>query len=119
MAYDITADQKPFDFASPIAPIPFGKHKGEVMWTIGLSSLEWMSRALKLTDRAKETIQDAKEMCVHVGEYAVIRTLKGTTWHCKVQGFFSSKSIAEAHTNIGEGYEDFVYHIHESSCSCT
>lgn len=118
MAYDITADRKPFDFASPIAPIPFGKHKGEVMWTIGMGSLDWFSSALNLTERGRQTIQDAKEMCVHVGEYAVIRNFKGSTWHCKVQGYFTSKSVAEAHTNIGEGYEDFVYHIREDSCSC-
>jgi hypothetical protein len=113
MAHDITADRKPFDFTSPIAQLQFGKHKGEVMWTIGLSSLEWMDRSLTLTDRARQTIHDAKEMFVRSGEYAVMRNIKGDKWECKLQGIYSSKSIADAHTNIGEGYEDFVYHIKE------
>lgn len=28
---------------------------------------------------------------------------------CKV--IFSSEKIAEAHTNVGDGFDDFVYHI--------
>lgn len=111
MSYDTTAARKPLDFASPIATIPFGKYKGEVMWTIGLNSLGWMKSNFNLTDRGKETLDDAMEIFVHSGEYAVMRSFRGATWYCRSQGFYSSKGIAEAHCNKGDGYEDFVYHI--------
>jgi hypothetical protein len=111
MAYDTTADRKPIDYSSPIARLPFGKYKGEVMWTIGLNSLDWMLANFNLTPRGIDTINDAKQLFVRSGEYAVMRNLKGERWECKLQGIYSSRSIAEAHTNIGDGYEDFVYHI--------
>lgn len=109
--YDTTADKKPFDFASPIEELKFGQHKGEKMWTIGLSSLEWMGRALNLTDGGKQTIEDAKDMFIRSGEYAVMRNVKGPIWRCKLQGIYSTKSIAETHCSVGNGFEDFVYHI--------
>lgn len=109
--YDNTAAQKPLDFASPIMEMPLGKHKGKVMWTIGMNSLSHYHTYLLLTRRGKETIYDAMEMGIHEGEYAVMRNFRGSDWHCKLQGFYTSKSIAESHCNLGDGYEDFVYHI--------
>lgn len=111
MSYDTTAARKPLDFSSPIAKLPFGKYKGEVMWTIGLNALGYMKDNFNLTEKAKATLNDAMEIFVHSGQYAVMRNIRGTEWLCKSQGFYSSKAVAEAHCNKGDGYEDFVYHI--------
>lgn len=111
MSYDTTAARKPLDFSSPIAKLPFGKYKGEVMWAIGLNALGYMKDNFNLTDKGKSTIEDAMELFIHSGEYAVMRNFRGTVWHCRSRGFFTTKTVAETHCEKGDGYEDFVYHI--------
>lgn len=97
----------PINLQSPIGLMPFGKHKGEVLWTLGIGTLSWMSSNYNLTDIGKQTLLDAAEMGNHRGEWAVLRAFKD---YILLQGFYSSFLIASTHVNTTE---DFVYHIVE------
>jgi len=89
----------------------FGKYKGELIWRLPIDQVQWMKTYMKLSDRSVKTLDDAMDMMLHEGEYAVMRKFSGQKWHEQLQGVYSSLSIAEAHTNIGDAFEDFVYHI--------
>lgn len=96
---------------SPIAIMPFGKYKGELIWTLHLNTVAWMKENMKLTERSVRTLNDAMDMGLKAGEFAVMRKFKAERWHTQLQGIYSTQVLAETHCNHGEGFDDFVYHI--------
>lgn len=100
---------------SPIGKMPFGKYKGELIWTLPINQVAWMKQNLNLSARSIKTLDDAMEMMLKEGEYAVLRKFKDERWYIQLQGIFSSEKIAEAHTNASQLFDDFVYHIVKES----
>lgn len=96
---------------SPIDKMPFGKYKGELIWTLPVNQVGWMKANLNLSDRSQRTLDDAWAMFLKEGEYAVLRKFKDEKWHVQLQGIFSTKGAAEGHCNVGPTFDDFVYHI--------
>lgn len=96
---------------SPIGKMPFGKYKGELIWTLPINQVAWMKANMNLSDRSIKTLDDGWEMFLKEGQFAVLRKFKDEKWHVQLQGIYESKNIADTHTNVGPGFEDFVYHI--------
>lgn len=99
---------------SPIAKMPFGKYKGDIIWTLPINQVAWMKANMNLSPRSMKTLDDGLEMMLHEGEYAVLRKFISEKWHVQLQGIFSTLGAAEGHTEVGPGFEDFVYPIVKS-----
>lgn len=111
MRQNISNYSSQINIDSPIGKMPFGKYKGELIWQLPIHQVAFMKQNLNLSERSIKTLDDAMEMMLKEGQYAVLRRFKGEKWHIQLQGVFGSEKIAEAHTNVGPGFEDFVYHI--------
>lgn len=111
MRQNITNYSSQINLESPIGKMPFGVYTNQLIWTLPVNQVSWMRANLNLSDRSKRTMDDAWQMFLHEGQYAVLRRFKGEKWHVQLQGIYSSENIAEAHTNVGPDFEDFVYHI--------
>lgn len=104
----------PINLESPIGKMPFGKYKGDLIWSLSISQVSWMKANMNLSDRSIKTLDDGLEMMLHEGQYAVLRKFKDEKWHIQLQGIFSTLGAAEGHTEVGSTFEDFVYHIVKS-----
>lgn len=109
-------ENRPLDITSPIAKMPFGKHKGEIIWTIGLGGLSWIIQNIPSTERTQQTFKDAQEMAVHSGEWAVLRKFPKDKFYVKLQDIYNTKHEAEKACVYSHGnFEDFTYQIIEST----
>lgn len=111
MTQNITNYSSQINLESPIGKMPFGKYKGELIWTLPVNQVSWMKANLNLSDRSKRTMDDAWQMFLQEGQFAVLRKFKDEKWHIQLQGIFSTKGAAEGHCNVGDGFDDFVYSI--------
>lgn len=72
---------------SPIGKMPFGKYKGELIWTLPINQVAWMKQNLNLSERSIKTLDDGMEMMLKEGEYAVLRKFKNERWYVQLQGY--------------------------------
>jgi hypothetical protein len=105
-------EKKPLEIHSPIALMPFGKNKGEIIWSLGLSSLSFMLSRWNLSERTRQTFKDASAMFIRNGEYAVLRKFNREPNFIKLMGIYNTRTYAEKQTKYSSGnYDDIVYHI--------
>lgn len=57
---------------SPISHMPFGAARGELIWNLPINTVSWLKRQ-ELTEDAKETLEDAWQLFLNEGRYAVLR----------------------------------------------
>lgn len=95
---------------SPVTKLPFGKHKGEVLWTLGIQYLCYL-QTCGVTPDTKQTIEDACQLFMNKGAYAILRKSKTVQWKVTLKTIVSSKAVAESHCESNEQYEEYVYHI--------
>lgn len=108
----IMTSKKPLEIHSPITKMPFGKNKGELIWSLGLGSLSYILAKWELSERTRQTFNDASAMFIRSGEYAVLRRFTREPNYIKLMGIFNTNADADKQTQYSSGnYEDFVYHI--------
>lgn len=98
------------DFKSPIVKIPFGIHKGKLLWTRHISYWSWLENN-GCTQDTRNSIQDAYELSKNLGKFAVLRKSKKVKFLVRLKCIYSSKAVAEANCENTDEWEDFVYHI--------
>lgn len=92
---------------SPIARMPFGPEKGTLIWQLPINTFSWLRRQV-LTEACKQVLDEAWDMYMHEGQYAILR--RDPHIMGKVTLVSISKDFPTAHL-MPKDVNEFVYCI--------